>query len=188
MTTENNLPRHLFYIAITTILLLLIPLIAMQFSAEVIWTFSDFLFAGILIFGTGLTFKLVTRNTSSTMFKIASASALGSGLFLIWANGAVGIIGSENNDFNSLYFLVIFVGIIGLFASRLKARWLSLTLLAMAATQLILMIIALFSGMAELPYSSVSEIIAVNAFFITWYIVSAFLFKYADEKGSGDQT
>lgn len=104
MTTENNLPRHLFYIAITTILLLLIPLIAMQFSAEVIWTFSDFLFAGILIFGTGLTFKLVTRNTSSTMFKIASASALGSGLFLIWANGAVGIIGSENNDFNSLYF------------------------------------------------------------------------------------
>jgi hypothetical protein len=188
MTTENKLSRHLIYIAIATIFLLMIPLIAMQFSTEVNWTFSDFLFAGTLLFGTGLTFKIVTRNASSNLFKIASASALGSGLFLIWANGAVGIIGSENNDFNILYFLVIFVGIIGLFASQLKAWRLFLTLFAMAATQLILTIIAIFTGMAELPHSSVSEIIAVNGFFITWFIVSALLFKYADEKGSGEQS
>ena len=184
MTTENNFTRHLFYIAVTTICLLLIPLISMQFSTEVNWTFSDFLFAGTLIFGTGLTFKVVTRNTSSNLFKIASASALGSGLFLIWANGAVGIIGSENNDFNALYFLVIFVGIIGLFASRLKAFRLSITLFAMAATQLILTVAALITGMHELPYSSIPEIVAVNGFFITWYMVSAFLFKYANEKSS----
>lgn len=186
MTTENNFTRHLLYIAIATISLLLIPLIAMQFSAEVNWTPFDFLFAGILIFGTGLTFKILTRNASSNLYKIASASALGSGLFLIWANGAVGIIGSENNDFNTLYFLVIFVGIIGLFASRMNARRLSHTLFAMAGTQLILTVVALFSGMAQLPYSSVSEIIAVNGFFITWFVVSAILYKYADEQNSGE--
>lgn len=184
MHTKNNITQAITFPAIATLTFLMIPLIAMQFSTEVNWTISDFLFAGILIFGTGLTFKLITQNNSSNLFKIAVASALGSGLFLIWANAAVGIIGSENNDFNALYFLVIFVGIIGIFLSRLQAGRLSLTLFAMAATQLIMTIVALFSGMANLPHSSVATIIAVNTFFITWFIVSAFLFKYADEKSS----
>ena len=36
------------------VILLLIPLIAMQFTSEVNWKLFDFIFAGVLLFGTGL--------------------------------------------------------------------------------------------------------------------------------------
>lgn len=54
------------------------------------------------------------------------------------------------------------------------------TLFAMAAKQTLIAMAALFTGMAEVPGSSVYEILAVNGFFITLFVVSAFLFRYAD--------
>ena len=50
MTANNN---RLTIILSAAGLLLLLPLVAMQFTNEVNWTFSDFLVAGILLFGTG---------------------------------------------------------------------------------------------------------------------------------------
>jgi hypothetical protein len=40
--------RNILYIALTTALILLVPLIAMQFTNEVKWTLFDFVFAGTL--------------------------------------------------------------------------------------------------------------------------------------------
>lgn len=179
MNTNNNLTRSIVNVALVTGALLLIPLIAMQFSEDVVWTFSDFILAGIMLFGTGFTYKLITRKSADNPYRLAVGFALFSGLFLIWSNLAVGIIGSENNDINALYFGVIFVGIIGAFISRFKAHGLSLTLLAMAVTQALIAVIALITGMAEVPGSSVYEILAVNGFFITLFVMAAILFQYA---------
>lgn len=181
MTTINTLLKFTLYPAIATAGLLLIPLIAMQFSDEVVWTLSDFIFAGVLIFGTGFTYKLISGRSENTAFRVAFAFALSTGFFLIWSNLAVGLIGSANNEFNLLYFLVIGVGVMGAFISRFKATGLMLTLLAMAATQAIITLAALFSGMSEVPRSSVYEILAVNGFFITLFVVAAMLFRYTDE-------
>lgn len=179
MNTENSLTRSITNVALVTGALLLIPFIAMQFSEDVVWTISDFVLAGILLFGTGFTYKLITRKSADHTFRLAIAFALFSGLFLIWSNLAVGLIGSENNDFNALYFGVIFVGIIGGFISRFKAHGLSITLFVMAAAQALIAVIALMIGMADVPESSVYEIFAVNGFFITLFVVGAMLFRFA---------
>ncbi|MGK7368692.1 MAG: hypothetical protein ACNS64_00650, partial [Candidatus Halalkalibacterium sp. M3_1C_030] len=63
MNTDRNLTQTVAILALITGSLLLIPLIAMQFTDEVVWTLSDFIFAGTLIFGTGLTYKLLTKKT-----------------------------------------------------------------------------------------------------------------------------
>ncbi len=120
---------------------------------------------------------MVTRKSEGTAYRVAVAFALFSGLFLIWSNLAVGIIGSENNEINGLYFGVIFVGIIGAFISRFKSQGLSFTLTAMAVTQALIAAIALMTGMAEVPESSVYEILIVNGFFITLFVVAAMLFR-----------
>lgn len=179
MNTEQNLSKAFTYPAIATGLILLVPLIAMQFSEDVVWTLSDFILAGIMIFGTGITHTLVTRKSEKIAYKVAVGFALFTGLFLIWSNLAVGLIGSENNEFNSLYFLVICVGVMGAFIARFKATGLMLTLLAMAATQTVITLAALFTGMANVPESSVYEILAVNGFFITLFVVAAMLFRNA---------
>lgn len=185
MNTERKLLSSFTYPAVGTGLLLMIPLTAMQFTNEVDWTLSDFMIAGTLLFGTGLTFTLLTRKTGEIAYQFAIGFALFTGLFLIWVNMAVGIIGSENNDFNLLYSLVIFTGLCGGFISKFKPKGMMLTMFAMAITQALITIAALFYGMADTVGSSIFEIIAVNGFFITLFVVAASLFNYTAQTRSG---
>lgn len=184
MNTINTVLKSVTFPAIATALLLMIPLVAMQFSYEVVWTLSDFIFAGVLIFGTGFTYKLITGRSESTAFRIAFGFALLTGFFLIWSNLAVGLIGSEDNEFNLLYFLVIGIGVSGAFIARFKAIGLMYTLFTMSAAQAVIAIAALLTGMSNVPHSSVYEILAVNGFFIMLFVVAAMLFRYADEENS----
>ncbi len=86
--------KRLIIILTSSAFLLLIPLIAMQFTDEVNWSAFDFLLMGILLTGTGLVCELILRNVTKTGFRIAmTAAALGSFL-LIWMELAVGIFGT----------------------------------------------------------------------------------------------
>jgi ABC-type cobalt transport system substrate-binding protein len=74
--------------------LLLIPLIAMQFTDEVNWTALDFVIAGALLLVTGLIFDLVMRKVKNTKYRIAILIIVILVFFLIWAELAVGIFGT----------------------------------------------------------------------------------------------
>lgn len=182
MNTDRIFYRSIALLALAVAALLLIPLIAMQFTDEVVWTLSDFIFAGTILFGTGLTYQLITRKKKETIYRVAIGFALFTGLFLIWTNLAAGIIGSVNNAFNLLYFGVIAVGIIGALLARFQSPGMALTLYAMAAVQAIITVTALITGMHHIPGVTVYHILAVNGFFITLFIVAAILFRYADQK------
>lgn len=74
--------------------LLLIPLVAMQFTDEVDWDVRDFIIMGVLLLGTGLLLELVLRKVKSLKNKILIGGAILLGFFLIWAELAVGIFGT----------------------------------------------------------------------------------------------
>ncbi len=86
--------KRLIIIMSTVALLLLIPIIAMQFTDEVNWTLFDFLVAGALLFGTGLMIELVIRKTKKIKYRIVFLVALLIVFLLIWAELGVGIFGS----------------------------------------------------------------------------------------------
>ncbi|MEB8328513.1 hypothetical protein OO009_04030 [Flavobacteriaceae bacterium KMM 6897] len=86
--------KRLHIILLTTVSILLIPLLAMQYSAQVNWTLSDFVVAGALLLGTGLIGELILRKITITKYRIALCAALLIGFLLIWAELAVGIFGS----------------------------------------------------------------------------------------------
>jgi len=179
MNTDHKLYPSIIKLAGATGLFLLIPFIAMQLTGEVNWTPSDFVIAGTFLFGTGLAYKLITRTSDNTVYRIAIGFALFTGLFLLWVNGAVGIIGSENNPVNLLYFVVIAVGIIGALLARFQAKRMVYTMLAMAVVQALIAAIALVGGFYQSPSDSVIHIIGINGFFMFLFIVSALLFRYA---------
>lgn len=89
----NN--KRLLAIVLLAVMLLLIPLIAMQFTDEVNWKLGDFLIAGVLLIGTGLMCELVFRKVKNIYFQIAICLALLVLLLLIWAELAVGIFGTN---------------------------------------------------------------------------------------------
>jgi len=72
-------------------ILLLIPLLAMQFTNEVTWTFSDFVVAAIMLLGTGFTIDFVLRKVTKIQYRIAICIAVLALLLLVWAELAVGI-------------------------------------------------------------------------------------------------
>lgn len=83
--------RNIFYIALGTILILLIPLTAMQLTNEVKWGLFDFIIAGLLLFTTGLIYELTSRRVKGTRYRVVIAFILITILLLIWAELAVGI-------------------------------------------------------------------------------------------------
>ena len=86
--------KRLIIIVLTSAILLLLPLIAMQFSDEVNWTQLDFIVAGSLLLGTGLICEIVIRKMNKIKYRIAICIALLLILLLIWAELAVGIFGT----------------------------------------------------------------------------------------------
>ena len=86
--------KRLIGIVITVALLLLIPLIAMQFTDEVNWTLFDFIVAGVLLLATGLMYDLVIRKVNKIEYRIAICLAILAAFLLIWAELAVGIFGT----------------------------------------------------------------------------------------------
>jgi hypothetical protein len=83
--------KRLFIILLSSVLLLLVPLIAMQFTNEVKWTLFDFIVAGVLLLGTGLLCELVMQKVKKSRTLIALCIALAAELLLIWVELAVGI-------------------------------------------------------------------------------------------------
>ncbi len=81
-------------IIIVVFILLLIPLIAMQFTSEVNWDLADFIVAGFLLISFGMLGDLVLRKTSKFKYRIVAFTFLFAVLVLIWAELAVGIFGT----------------------------------------------------------------------------------------------
>ena len=71
--------------------LLLLPLIAMQFTREVAWDAADFAFAGVLLIGAGAIFELASWKVKDLKYRAAIGIALLAAVLLVWADGAVGI-------------------------------------------------------------------------------------------------
>lgn len=83
--------KRLSIIVLIVALILLIPLIAMQFTDEVNWTLFDFSVAAVILLCTGWAIDLVIRKVKSSTYRIILSLAIIAILFLIWAELAVGI-------------------------------------------------------------------------------------------------
>jgi hypothetical protein len=166
-------------IAIATACILLVPLVAMQFTDEVAWSPADFAVAGVLLFGAGLTYERVARKGGNVAYRVAVGVAVAAALILVWLIGAVGVIGEEGDRADLMYFGVLAVGIIGAVIARFRPDGMARALLATALAQGLVAVIALVAGKHQAPISSVFEIVGLNGFFIALFIGSALLFRHA---------
>jgi len=131
---RRGLPWRIIGWAIAA-LLLMVPLVAMQFTDEVDWTASDFLFMGALLGGVGLAFEFIVRRSDSVAYRFAAALALLAAFLTVWVNAAVGMIGSEDNDLNLMFSGVLMVALIGAILARLKPAGMVRAMIAAAIAQ-----------------------------------------------------
>jgi MFS family permease len=154
----------------TAAFLLLLPLIAMQVTAEVTWDETDFIvFGAMLAIACGL-YELAARATGSGAYRAAVGIATAAAFILVWMNLAVGIIGSEENPLNLMYVGVLAVGIAGAAIARFQPYGMANTMVAAALTQTLVAVIAQVAG----HFTWV-----LTAGFVALWLGSALLFRKA---------
>jgi hypothetical protein len=153
----------------------LLPLVAMQFTAEVKWTGSDFAVWGAMLGAACGAYELATRITSNTAYRAAAGVALAAAFLLVWINLAVGVIGAENNPANLMFAGVLAVGVGGGAIARFRAAGMARALVATAVAQAGVAVIVMFRGLSEAP----NAFVGATVFFVAAWLLSAWLFDRA---------
>ncbi|WP_437663506.1 hypothetical protein [Sorangium sp. So ce1182] len=149
-------------------LVLLLPLVAMQFTEEVAWDLADFVIFGAMLVGACGTYELAARSTGNRAYRAAVGVALAAAFVLVWMNLAVGIIGNEENPANLMYGGVLAVGIIGAVIARFQPHGMGRAMVATALAQALVALIAVIAG---LGYTFM-----LTGFFVALWLTSARLF------------
>lgn len=185
MTQLMQTKNYLRWVLITAAVLV-VPALAMVLNIGVpdpgsgiegiSWGPMDFAIIGVLVLGSGLLYEYASTHAGTFAHRAAVGIAVAAGLFLIWINLAVGMIGDEGNPANLMYLFVLFVALVGAAIARFEPREASVAMFATAATHVAVALIALIAGLGPtLP---------ADAFFIAAWVASAVLFRQAGLKPS----
>ena len=151
--------------------LLVLPLVAKQFTTEVNWTGFDFAAMGVMLGTVCLAFELAVRVARSHAYVVGVGVAVVTGFLLTWINLAVGIIGNENNPANQIFFGVLLVAMFGAVLSRLQPLRLARAMEATAVAQLAAAVVTFFLEQAH--------VWVLMGFFAAMWLLSAQLFHNA---------
>ena len=159
--------------------LLLIPAIAMRFTAEVNWTASDFVVMGLLLASVAGAYEFLARKAPNWTYRAAAAVALLAALLLVWVNLAIGIIGSENNDANMMYAGVLAVAVGGACLARFRSPGMARAMAATAAAQVLVALIALATNAGTEGAAWPKDVIGATVILTTMWLAAAGLFRRA---------
>ena len=84
--------RSAIRIALVTALVLLVPLVGMLVSDGTDWGVFDFVFAGVLVAGTGILLEVAARNPRSIALRVAAAAIGVAAIVLGEADDAPGLV------------------------------------------------------------------------------------------------
>ncbi len=102
-------------------LLLVLPAVAMQFNTGVNWTAGDFILVALVLGLVGVTLELTVRASKDWAYRGGAGAAVAASFLIVWATGALGMIGNEDNPYNLLFFGVIGLALVGSVLARFRA-------------------------------------------------------------------
>jgi hypothetical protein len=163
--------------------LLIAPAVAMQFTAEVRWGPFDFIVAAVLLFGAAGLVDLAIRKTGSMAYRLGAALAVLLSFLTIWINGAVGMIGDEDNPANLLFLGVVLIAAVGAIVARFKADDMASAMLAAAIAQGAITVMVPINGWgADEPPGMVRLVLLIGTFAVLWGLSSALFAKAARDR------
>jgi hypothetical protein len=154
------------------VLLLVAVALSMQFTEEIDWSAGDFIIASILLFGSLGAYKAVSRLSSDSTVRAGFALAIAASLFLVWANGAVGL---TDSDADALYPVVVIFALMGSILVRFRPRGMARIMFLTSVATASVGIIALIAGIVP-PHNDPFDIIRIAFIFGVPFAGSALLF------------
>lgn len=165
---------------------LLFPAVAMHFTTEVHWTASDFVLMGLLLGVACGAVEAGMRLSDHLAYRAGVVAAVGGGFLLVWVNLAVGLIGDEDHPANRMYLGVLATGLVGALLARFRARGMMRSMLAMAAAQVLVPMVAVLARGTD-PASPAPELVGATLVFLVPWLLAAALFRLAAAATSNRQ-
>lgn len=163
--------------------LLCVPAIAMRFPGSGFdWTGSDFVVMGTLFAAILGAYEFLASRAPGFAYRAASVLTMIGVFLLIWMNLAVGIIGSENNDANAMFAAVIAIIAGGACIARFRPAGMRRALLAAAAAQLAIGVIALAGDLGADGRGWPRDVIFLTGFYTGLWAVAGTLFGLAGDR------
>ncbi|MET0856921.1 MAG: hypothetical protein ABWY27_09235 [Telluria sp.] len=91
----NTLTRNMLIVVLGAAAILMVPLIAMQFTHEVAWGPFDFVVAAVLLIGAGLLYVVPASLLHSAGARVGLGAVVAIAFVLVWAELAVGVFGTR---------------------------------------------------------------------------------------------
>lgn len=148
------------------------------------WDLLDFVVFGAMLSVVAIAWLLVRRTSSAKTYRFAAGFALVTAFVLVWVNGAVGIIGSENNDANLLFFGVPAVALVGALIARFRPGGMAYVMFAAAMAQVLIAAVALLAGWGNEGPAWPRDILVMSGFFTAMWLLSGLLFRKAAGESS----
>lgn len=180
---DNGWSRSPWRLVLWTIptALLITPAVMMLRAVEGwLWTPFDFVFAAVLLYGTTGLIDLAIRKGGSMAYRFGAALAVLVSFLLVWINGAVGVIGDEDNPANLLFIGIIFLALGGAALARFEAKGMARAmLLAFVLTAAIAVAALVFGWGADEPPGTVRLAMLISGFAFMWGLSAALFAKAA---------
>lgn len=173
MTSMSQLGQTMLRVALGSLAVWMVPLIASQFVADWHWGVGGFVSAYVLFFLTGMLIAVVARKMGVWSYKAGVGLAVVTGFALGWSTMVQ--VADSGHPERLWYHTVLLVGALGACLSRLTASGLAWTLFAMAAT-LALISVTLPSGA---PPDQALRMAIGHGVFTALFIASGLLFRHA---------
>ena len=129
---KNILPQGRQWLWALACALLLLPLAAMAVGADVHWEVGDFIFAALLILAPLGFYEILAQRIAFTYLRRAYIIIMAATVLMLWAQGAVGIIGDGSSAPNRLYLLIGASNTLGFIGSWRDPRYLIVALIVSA--------------------------------------------------------
>lgn len=164
--------------------LLCVPAIAMRFPGSGFdWTASDFVVMGTLFAAILGAYEFLASRAPGFTYRAASVLTTLGLFLLIWMNLAVGIIGSENNHANLMFAAVIAIIAGGACVARFKPAGMRRTMIAAAAAQVAIGVIALAGDLGADGRGWPRDVIVLTIFYAGLWLVAGTLFGLSGREG-----
>jgi len=178
-------PGRLLLWAIPTVLLVTPAVMMLRDAEGWLWSPFDFAFAAGLLYGTTGLIDVAIRRGGSTAYRLGAGLAVLVSVVLIWVNGAVGMIGDENNPANLMFISVILIAFGGSALARFEPRGMARAMLVAFALNAAIAVAALVLGWgAGDPPGAVGLAMLIGGFAVMWGLSSALFARAAREAAS----
>lgn len=161
------------------VLLLAAPFVAMQLHAQgVNWSRGDFIVMGAMLGTVGGLIELAVRMSPNRWYRGGVGLGVLGAFLLVWVNLAVGIVGSEHNPNNQLFFVALLMAVAGAIGARFRAAGMARAMLTTAIAVVIAFALAELDQRDEPMVRPLVEAIGTSIF-VMLFLGSAWLFRRA---------